>query len=542
MSTVLEERPLARAEPAAWLPWIAILLGLAALYVPTYVDLARGLWRDEAYAHGPIILAVFAWLVWRRRAALADEMSERAPLAGAATLALGLALYLLGRTQSLAVFEVASHLPVIAGAVLLLRGTEGLRRLAFPILFLAFLVPLPGFVLDVVSVPLKEVVSTAVEWLLVSAAYPVEREGVVLWVGDHQMLIADACSGLNSLYSLFALGLLYAHLTRRKGNFALRTALLLLAIVPVAVAANLVRVLVLVLVTYHFGEDAAKGLIHDFAGMLVFVVAFGLLLAFDSLVRRLLEREEGEGRREVEFSGTGGYPRLSLRNPAAARRAAMLALAAGIAMTGTAAAAPALKPRPDPGPAPDLEAIVPAAFGDWRIDPDVVQVTPAPDVQANLARLYRQIVSRTYVNGQGERMMLTIAHGGDQSDALKAHRQEACYAAQGFEIRSLEHGELSAARRTIPVTRMHAVLGSRSEPVTYWFTMGERVVLGRVERLRVQLENGLAGRVPDGMLVRVSSLASDVPRAYAAQQSFMSALLGATQPGQVARFAGAAPR
>jgi exosortase B len=541
MSTVLEERPLARAEPAAWLPWIAILLGLAALYVPTYVDLARGLWRDEAYAHGPIILAVFAWLVWRRRGALADEMSERAPVAGAATLAFGLALYLLGRTQSLAVFEVASHLPVIAGAVLLLRGTGGLRRLAFPILFLVFLVPLPGFVLDVVAVPLKDLVSGAVEWLLVSLAYPVEREGVVLWVGDYQMLVADACSGLNSLYSLFALGLLYAHVTRRKGRFAARAALLLLAIVPIAVAANIVRVLVLVLVTYHFGEEAARGLVHDFAGMLVFVVAFGLLLAFDSLVRRRLEREDGGARREVDF-GTGSYPRLTMRNPAGARRVATYALIAGLAMAGTAAATPALKPRPDPGPAPDLEAIVPAAFGDWRIDPDVVQVAPAPDVQANLDRLYRQIVSRTYVNGQGERMMLTIAHGGDQSDALKAHRQEACYAAQGFQIRSLERGELSTAGRTIPVTRMHAVRGDRSEPVTYWFTMGDRVVHGRLERLRVQVENGLAGRIPDGMLVRVSSLSTDVPRAHAAQQSFVAALMGATPANQMARFVGAAGR
>ena len=130
MSTVLEERPLARAEPATWLPWIAILLGLAALYVPTYIDLAGGLWRDEAYAHGPIILAVFAWLAWRRRAALADGMSERAPVAGALTLAFGLALYLLGRTQALAVFEGASHLPVIAGAVLSQTNTSFLPLLS----------------------------------------------------------------------------------------------------------------------------------------------------------------------------------------------------------------------------------------------------------------------------------------------------------------------------------------------------------------------------------------------------------------------------
>jgi exosortase B len=542
MSTVLEERTLARAEPASWLPWIAILLGLAALYIPTYANLARGLWRDEAYAHGPIVLAVFAWLVWRRRAALADETSPRAPLAGAAAIALGLALYLLGRTQSLAVFEVASHLPVIAGAVLLIRGTGGLRRLRFPIFFLVFLVPLPGFVLDLVAVPLKEVVSGAVEWLLRVLAYPVEREGVVLWVGDHQMLVADACSGLNSLYSLFALGLLYAHLTRRRGYFLARTALLLAAIVPIAVAANIVRVLLLVLTTYHFGEEAAKGLVHDAAGLVLFSTALGLLLAFDSLVRRLLEREEGQGRREVEFGGIGPYPRLTLRNPAASRRAAALALAAGLAMVGTAAAAPALKPHPDPGPPPDLEAIVPSAFGDWRIDPDVAQIAPAPDVQANLDRLYRQIVSRTYVNARGEQMMLTVAHGGDQSDALKAHRQEACYAAQGFEIRSLQHAQLSAVGRTIPVTRLHAVRADRSEPVTYWFTMGDRVVLGRAERLRAQLESGLAGRVPDGMLVRVSSLSTDVARAHAAQQAFVAAIMGAIPSNQASRFIGAAAR
>ncbi len=183
-------------------------------------------------------------------------------------------------------------------------------------------------------------------------------------------------------------------------------------------------------------------------------------------------------------------------------------------MAAAAIAAPALKPTAEAG-AIDLEAVVPAAFAGWRIDPEVAPVAPAPDVQANLARLYDQVVARTYVNAQGERMMLTVAHGGDQSDALKAHRQEVCYRAQGFRVASLEHATLAAAGRKIPVTRFVATRGERSEPVTYWFTMGDRVVLGRLERLRVQLENGLRGRLPDGMLVRVSSLDTDAARAHA---------------------------
>ncbi|MEO7742381.1 MAG: exosortase-associated protein EpsI, B-type [Usitatibacter sp.] len=541
MSTVLQGRALARGEPARWLPWIAILLGLAALYVPTGVDLARGLWRDDAYAHGPIIAAVFGWLVWRSRAALVDESSPPAPLLGAATLALGLALYLLGRTQSLMVFEAASVVPVAAGAVLLLRGTSGLHALAFPILFLAFLVPLPGFVLDFVSVPLKEVVSSSVEWLLQLLSYPVEREGVVLFVGDHQMLVADACSGLNSLYSLLALGLLYAHVTDRKSSrsHAARTALLLLAVLPIAVIANIVRVLGLVLVTYHFGEDAARGPVHDLAGLLVFGVALQLLVGWDAVVRTMLSGKQPAPREEVAFVDAA-LPHLTTRRTSSKRRAATLALVAGVAMAGTAAASPALKPKPDTRPAPDLERVIPSAFGDWRLDAEVVPVVPAPDVQAKLDRLYRQVVSRTYVNSRGERMMLTVAHGGDQSDALKAHRQEACYAAQGFDIRRIEHGTLSTAGRTLPVTRMLAVKGDRSEPVTYWFTMGERVVLGRGERLRVQLENGFAGRIPDGMLVRVSSLSEDARTAFASQQSFIAAIAGALPAGEAARFVGRA--
>jgi EpsI family protein len=208
-------------------------------------------------------------------------------------------------------------------------------------------------------------------------------------------------------------------------------------------------------------------------------------------------------------------------------------------MAGSALAAPVLTPQVVTEPGFDLARLVPERFGDWRTDADVAPVALAPDVQARLDRLYGQVLSRTYVNAAGERMMLTVAYGGDQSDALKVHRQEVCYEAQGFEIRSLAHGALAADGRTIPVTRMLAVRGERSEPVTYWFTMGDRVVLGRLERLRVQLAEGLHGRVPDGMLVRVSSLSGDAPSAYAAQAAFVGALLSAVPAPAATRFAGA---
>lgn len=215
-------------------------------------------------------------------------------------------------------------------------------------------------------------------------------------------------------------------------------------------------------------------------------------------------------------------------------------LLVGAAMVLSAGAALTLRPSSAPQPASfDLERVIPGSFGGWSIDPLIVPIVPVPDVQANLARLYDQIVSRTYVDARGERVMLTVAYGGDQSDALKAHRQEVCYAAQGFEIRNVLHGRLRLREKTIPVTRMLAVRGSRSEPVTYWFTMGDRVVLTRLERLLVQLKFGLSGRIPDGMLVRVSSISSNPARAFNGQEEFIGALLEGMRQSEVPRLLGA---
>jgi exosortase B len=524
MNAVLEQRGLPEAR-ARWQPWLLLALGFAALYVPTYVSLARTLWRDDAYAHGPITLGAFAWLAWRERAALLAPAGRPAIGLGAASLALGLLLYVGGRALALTPIEVASHIPVLAGLVLLIGGFPALRRYAFALGFLLFLIPLPGFILDAATTPLKSVVSVAVEALLRVAGYAVERNGVVLSLGDNQMLVADACSGLNSIFSLFALGLLYTHLTGPKSR--IRTATLLAAVVPIAIAANILRVTALVLITVHFGEEAAQGFLHGVAGMLVFIAALAMLVGIDQLFRGQTTCPTGKNVGDTMAASTRPSPRGKWLVPGLA----------ALAMAGAAVATPVIKPVPAHLPI-DLERALPTSFADWRVDPDTESVAPTPDVQSKLDLIYNQIVSRTYVNAAGERMMLTVAYGGDQSDALKAHRQEACYAAQGFEIHDLQHGTASAAGRMIPVTRMVAVRGERVEPVTYWFTMGDRVVLGRAERLHVQVASGLRGRVPDGMLVRVSSLSEDAPRAFAAQQAFLAAIFTPMPEGQAARFVG----
>ena len=188
---------------------------------------------------------------------------------------------------------------------------------------------------------------------------------------------------------------------------------------------------------------------------------------------------------------------------------------------------------------PDLEAMVPTAFGEWRAVADEQQVQPTESQQKTLTEIYDQILSRTYVNGKGERMMLMITYGAKQTNELKVHRQEVCYEAQGYTINDLHSETDNLASRPVALTRMFAVSGRRQEPVTYWFTMGGKVVLSRSERFIRQIKLGLTGQIPDGVLVRVSNLNGDKDVSYRAHLEFMNALLEAMTPQSASHLVGA---
>lgn len=279
MSAILPSEGKLSFDRAAWLEWAPVLLGLAILYFPTYWDLAQTLWQTEENGHGPIILAVTIWLLWRERAAFVVAAESTAPVAGWSLLAFGLLLYALGRSQDIQIFEVGSQMPVLVGAILALRGWPGLRANWFPLFFLAFMVPLPGIVVDTLTLPLKHSVSQIAEALLYAASYPIARSGVVITIGQYQLLVADACSGLNSIFSLGALGFLYLYLLPTPRWW--RNAVLLVAVVPIAFVANVVRTISLILITYHVGDEAGQGFLHGFAGLLLFVVALFLVFALD---------------------------------------------------------------------------------------------------------------------------------------------------------------------------------------------------------------------------------------------------------------------
>jgi exosortase B len=187
-------------------------------------------------------------------------------------------------------FEVGSILAVTMAIVLLKFGGAALRVLWFPFFFLLFMVPLPGELVAAVTMPMKMAVSWVTEQLLFALGYPISRSGVVLQIGQYQLLVADACAGLQTLLTLEALGLFYLNLMRHPSAF--RNIALAILIIPISFAANVIRVITLTLITYYFGDAAGQGFLHGFAGMVLFVTALGLTIAVDSSLQWWIKRRE----------------------------------------------------------------------------------------------------------------------------------------------------------------------------------------------------------------------------------------------------------
>lgn len=186
----------------------------------------------------------------------------------------------------------------------------------------------------------------------------------------------------------------------------------------------------------------------------------------------------------------------------------------------------------------DLEALIPVSFNDWKIDTSIIPLQVDPKTQAQLDKLYNQTLARTYINSQGMRVMLAVAYGGDQSDQLSLHKPEVCYLAQGFEIKQNIAGEINTQYGNLPGRRLLAIRGNRSEPITYWVTIGDKAVLSGINQKLQQVRYGLSGNVPDGMLVRVSTLGTNIEQAYQIQEIFLQDMLVSLDTGMRSRLTG----
>ncbi|MDQ5903609.1 MAG: hypothetical protein QG672_1200, partial [Pseudomonadota bacterium] len=279
---------------AEWLVWLPIIAGIAALYVPSLVDLMRGIWSSDEQAHGPIVLGIACWLAYRKWPAM-WQASEGQPTSawGWPIFVFALLLYAIGRSQDILLFEIGSVIWLLAGVLLITRGSTALKAQWFALFFMLFMIPLPGPVVDTVTMPMKMAVSYVAEHVLFWVGYPIARTGVILQIGQYKLLVADACAGLHTLFTLEALGLLYLNIVRH--DSFVRNLTLAILIVPISFTANVIRVMVLTLITYHFGDEAGQGFLHGFAVMVLFLTGLLLIMGVDSIMQWSVLRLERLG-------------------------------------------------------------------------------------------------------------------------------------------------------------------------------------------------------------------------------------------------------
>lgn len=262
-----------------------LVVGFAALAVPTMAALGSQVWSRESGAHGPIILATGAWLLWRALPQMKAEGRPGAVWITVLLMGMALGLYIFGRAFDFISLET---LGLYGVGVTMLQAHFGLPTLFrnwFQFFYLGFLIPPPQWLLDNITGPLKQFVSHAAVGILSLFGVPLAREGVTIYVAQYQLLMEDACSGMNSLIGLTAISLFYIYLLR---GSSWRYSLLLTAfVIPIAILGNIIRVMILILLTYFYGDEVAQGFLHFTAGFFIFVIGLILVFLTDSLLIKL---------------------------------------------------------------------------------------------------------------------------------------------------------------------------------------------------------------------------------------------------------------
>ena len=280
-----------------------LVLGLAVFCVPTMKFVVQQSWGGEEGAHGPIVLATGLWLLVREWQT-AQIYAKPAPMS---TVGILLAVFILFQifARITQIVELEGYLMYFTVLVVLyaLIGLDALRKLWFPLFYIAFIFPPPETLVALVTLPMKIWLSKASIGFLQFLNYPIGGEGVTIYIGQYELLVAAACSGINSIVSLSAISLFYIYM-RHRANW-IYSGLLVLLIVPVAMIANFFRVLILILLTYHAGEAAAQGFLHNFAGIAMFAIALLTIFAADEVLKPLCDRaraKAGKGHKNADFS------------------------------------------------------------------------------------------------------------------------------------------------------------------------------------------------------------------------------------------------
>jgi exosortase len=260
---------------------IAVLVIL--LYYPEIRFMVNEWWTKHEYSHGFLIPLMSGYLIWRKRDLL-SRLPVTANIGGFIILLTGIALLATGHVSHEPFIRRFSLLITIFGLVYFLQGKRILTILLFPLGYLLFMIPPPYILFKSIAVSLRFVSAKATYLIIKSFGIPIIQEGAVLQLPNINLTIADFCTGILSLISIFAIAVFYAYLTQKK---LLKKILLIMIAVPIAIAGNIFRLVITVCLAYFYGESALRSVIHQFHGTVNFIITLGLLMLTGQIINRI---------------------------------------------------------------------------------------------------------------------------------------------------------------------------------------------------------------------------------------------------------------
>ena len=267
----------------AWLAWALVVVLLAWIYAPHVIGMVENWWEDPNYSHGFLVPLISAYLIWRQRRQLSEAAGDPNYL-GLVVIAGGLLMLVIGQLAHEFYLRRLSLIPVMWGLVLLAWGWQVARRVIFAFAYLILMVPLPYLLYDAVAFPLRLIAAQIAAWGIRLFGIPVFLEGNVIHLPNLVMNVVDACSGIRSLISLLAVGVILAYLILPTRWIKVVVVLL---VPPVAVLTNALRVTAAGVLAHYYGPETLEGVMHDFVGWLVFMLGFIILLAITLGLKKL---------------------------------------------------------------------------------------------------------------------------------------------------------------------------------------------------------------------------------------------------------------
>lgn len=477
----------------------ASLAAVAALVTIIFFDgLAElvHIWSGrEEYSHGFLIPVISAFLIWQQK----DKL-QHIPFAGSwlgiVVVLLGIALFFLGELSTLYIIVQYSLLVVLAGVGLSLVGLRGLPLLVVPLVFLAFMVPLPPFLYNNLSAKLQLISSELGVAVIRLFGISVFLEGNVIDLGTYKLQVVEACNGLRYLFPLMSFAFLCAYLFKQQ---MWKRIVIFLSSIPITILMNSFRIGVIGVLVEHWGTGAAEGFLHDFEGWAVFMGCVAILMGEMWLLARI-----GGGGRAFRDVFAVHFPEPPPQDATVRVRPIPVPyLVSGAVLVLAAVASSVLSERAESIPARAEFTAFPVKLGEWQGRRDRLE-----DIYLNALKLTDYVIT-DYSNGEGEWVNFYVAYYSSQRKGESAHSPRSCLPGGGWEIRDLSRHAVegaTAAGKPLVVNRVRIQKGEHKQLVYYWFQQRGRVIDNEYLVKWYLFWDALTRNRTDGALVRLTTL------------------------------------